>query len=338
MLLSNKNYLRLLFSIQLIIALASIIYTFSFSTKSTSFSADKILFDEQYPLPFTGRISLDAKIKFIKEHIDINKIDTLIVGSSIGLNNIQGAYLEKESTICNGVLNLSVYEASTLQVEKILDLIDAFPHLKRVVYSMQFSDFAHLSTFKTYDSKEIKKYITDTFNPIEEAKFIFNASKNIPFLLAREKEWKQKHGKNNKFTYLGFDSTGSVPLHIYGKDIIKKRWREPHAAVQRPKAFESLKRSILKVRKKNIYFYLIQQPYRKTLITKDINLQNLMAKLPSNLNQFVSKYGGIFFSLHERLDLEDKYFADRSHLNDKGSIITSLEIAKIIDKKESHDK
>jgi len=294
-----------------------------------------ITFDKKYPLPFTSRISFDAKIKFIREHIDVKKIDTIIVGSSIGLNNIQGTYLEKASNECQGVLNLSVYESSSAQVEQVLDLLDAFPNLKRVLYSAQFSDFPHTSLFKNYKPKLITKYIAHTLNPIQEAKFIFDASKNLPFLIKREKEWEEKHGHNNQFSYLGFDSTGSVPLHIYGKDIIQRRWKEPHAPVQNPKAFEALIRVIKKVQDKGVKFYFFHQPYRQALIDGDSLLKNFMKKFPGNLKTLVTKEGGYFFSLHERLHLDDSNFADRSHLNDKGSIIVSKEIAKIIDKVEN---
>ncbi|RUM74547.1 MAG: hypothetical protein DSZ12_05330, partial [Sulfurovum sp.] len=95
-------------------------------------------FSKYYPLPVTSRISFDAKIKFIREHIDTKMIDTIVVGSSIGLNDVQGPYLEKASSEVAHVLNLSVYEASPVQVEQLLALVDAFPHLKRVIYSVQF--------------------------------------------------------------------------------------------------------------------------------------------------------------------------------------------------------
>ena len=332
--LSSKKYIQRLLLIMSITYISLIGYTLQDNNSDVISYENNVSFDSQYPLPYTNRISFDAKIKFVREHIDVSSIDTLIVGSSIGLNNIQGAYLEKVSKKCHKVLNFSVYESSALQVEQVLELIDAFPHLKRVIYSAQFSDFSHASKFKDYHPKVISKYLSHTLNAIEEAKFIFNASKNIPFLLKREKEWKEKHGQNNKFTYLGFDHTGSVPLHIYGDDIIKRRWNEPHAPVQNAKAFKALTRIIKKVRKIGVEFYLIQQPYRQKLIDKDPILVYFMKKFPLNLNVLVSKAGGKFFSLHQRLHLGDEYFADRSHLNDKGSIITAKEIAKIIDKVE----
>lgn len=81
--LKSKTYLKILFVILGTILAMTIVYAVDFSNK--------------YPLAVTSRISFDAKLKFIREHIDVDTVDTIIVGSSIGLNNIQGTYLEKAS-------------------------------------------------------------------------------------------------------------------------------------------------------------------------------------------------------------------------------------------------
>ena len=79
--MKSKTYLKILFVILGTILAMTIVYAVDFSKK--------------YPIPVTNRISFDAKLKFIREHIDADAVDTVIVGSSIGLNNVQGTYLEK---------------------------------------------------------------------------------------------------------------------------------------------------------------------------------------------------------------------------------------------------
>ncbi|MEA3492112.1 MAG: hypothetical protein U9R27_09455 [Campylobacterota bacterium] len=315
-----KTYLKRLFIVYAIIFASA--YTYAY------------YFYKNYPIPVTNRISFDAKIKFIRENIDVDSVDTIIVGSSIGLNNIQGAYLEKGSKKCNSVLNLSVYEASAFQVEQLLELTDAFPNLKRIIYSAQFSDFPYPSKFKDYDPEFIKKYIRHELNPIEYFNLMFDSCKNLIFCIKRELEWGKKHAMNNKFTYLGFDHTGSVPLHIYGKDIIHKRWAAPHGSHQEKRAFPAVARMTKKAHEKGIKFYFVQQPYRQALIDQHKHIQNLMITFPERIKKIMAENGGLFFSLHEELHLDDKYFADRSHLNDQGSIIGSEAIGKFIDENE----
>ena len=318
--MNSRLYLKKLFLLFGVVFLLASGYVYSFSS--------------QYPLPVTSRISFDAKIKFIREHIDVNKIDTIIVGSSIGLNNVNGVALQKACRSCKGVLNLSVYEASPVQAEQLLELTDFFPNLKRVVYSAQFSDFQHASSFRDYHAKTIGKYLSHTLNPASEAKLIFNASKNLPFLMKRAETWEKKHTRSNLFTYLGFDESGSVPLEIYGKDIIQHRWKNPHGSLHIGKAFDALDRLSQRLHHKGIRFYFVQQPYRQPLIKKYPHVKAELEWFLHKVTGIVSKHGGEVLSLYRTLPLSDKYFADRSHLNKEGSIIGSEAIGKFIDSKE----
>ncbi len=316
-----RNYVRNLFIIFATILLLVVAYIYHFSTN--------------YPIAITNRISFDAKIKFIREHIDPDKVDTIIVGSSIGLNDVQGAYLEKASKKANHVLNLSVYEASAFQVGQLLLLTDAFPNLKRVIYSAQFSDFPYPSKFHDYNPKLLIRYMRHELNIFEYAKLMFGACKDLYFCYNREREWSEKHGQNNKFPYLGFDHTGSVPLHIYGDDIIQRRWSIPHGSTQNPGAFKAVERMTKRITDKGIKFYFVQQPYRQPLVDGYEHIQVLMKSFPKRISKIMRENGGYFLSLHEKLHLKDKYFADRSHLNDQGSAIGAEAIGKFIDETES---
>jgi len=317
--LNSKTYLKILFVLLGIIIATAIAYTYYFS--------------KHYPLPVTNRISFDAKIKFIREHIDMDAVDTLIVGSSIGLNNIQGTYLEKSSKKANSVLNLSVYEATAMQVEQLLELSDAFPDLRRIVYSAQYSDFPHAKVYKEYDPQFLIKYMRDELNPIEDWLVFFRGCNNLSFCINRQNEWQEKHMMHNKFTYLGFDSTGSVPLHIYGDDIIGHRWRLPHPGIMNPQSFEAVNKMSKRAQDKGIKFYFVQQPYRSPL-AKRKKVKDALVYFASEITKVVSKNGGKFLSLHESLHLGDKYFSDRSHLNDQGSILAAEEIGRFIDENE----
>ena len=323
--LQPKRYVQILFLILGIIVTSTMGYAYYFS--------------KTYPLPFTNRISFDAKIKFIREHIDVTKIDTIVVGSSIGLNNVQGAYLEKASKRCKHVLNLSVFEASPVQVEQLLMLEDAFPNLKRIIYSAQFSDFQHASLFKNYQPKWISLYIAHKLTPVAEIKFLADAAKNIAFLKQREKKWEKEHLKNNLFTYLGFDHTGSVPLHIFEKDTYNnpfnaRRWNNPHGSRYVPKAFEALDRISKDAYKKGIKFYMVQQPYRQELIKKYKHIPMELNMFLHRITKIVTKNHGKVLSLYKELPLDDTYFADRSHLNEKGSRLSAEAIGKFIDQQE----
>ncbi len=320
MLLSYQNYLKWLFIVLAAILAAALLYA--------------AFFIRNYPLPITNRISFDAKLKFIKESVDRDKIDTLIVGSSIGLNNIQGSVLEKKSTACHSVLNLSVYEASTLEVEEVLVLRDLFPHLKQVIYSAQFPDFAVASRFQNYRPNLIRSYLNDDFTPYAYALFLFHRCKDLFFCIQRQWDYLHKHSQNNQFGYLGFDRTGSVPLHIYDDDIIRSRWEQPHWTKQSPENYQALAHIAQELNHENIRFYFIIQPYRKPLLKQYPKIRSTLDKFSHKTSQILKHHQGRFLDLNKALTLDDRYFADRSHLNDKGSSISTKAIANYINNQE----
>ena len=318
--LNQKVYLKLLFAILTFIGISVMAYSVNFA--------------KNYPLPIIDHISFDAKIKFIRDHVDIENIDTVVVGSSLALNNVQGVVLEENSKKCKHVLNLSVWSIDAPQVEQILELTSVFPNLERIIYSGQFTSFNFGRKFKKFDSKFLKKYMTNTLNPLAYTAFVANACKDLSFCKKREEEWKKEHMDNKKFSYLDFDHTGSAPLHIYGKDIIKSRWERSDGAVQNHAGLKALARIAKKAQDDNIKFYFVQQPYRQAMIDKHANVAKIMKTFPVSITNIIKKYDGVFLNLHEKVHLSDAYFADRSHLNNKGSKIATEEIAKFIDKSE----
>jgi len=315
--LQSKIYVKRLISILIVIFGMTYIYVYIYSY--------------YYPLPILSRVSLDAKLKFIRENIDIKKVDTIIVGSSIGLNNVNGSVLENYSIKCKSVLNLSGFELRPRQVEQLLDLRSVFPNLKRIIYSAQFSDFSAYETLHNYDVELLKRYISKKETILDEITILSHAFSNVFSCIMREFNWDSKYQSSNKFSYLGFDRTGSVSLHIYGDDIIKFRWETPHGAEQDLSNDIILERMISRVEEAGIDFYFILQPNRLELVKKFKHVKDSLINFEKRVKKIVEKDDAYFLNLHELLQLPDRYFSDRTHLNGEGSIVTSRAIANFID-------
>ena len=314
-----KRYLLILFIVLMLIVGLAAGYVYDFT--------------KNFPPPITKRISFDAKLKFIREQIDPDKIDTIIVGSSIGLNNVIGSILEEDSKKVKHALNLSVYEATTLQVEQILELADAFPNLKRIIYSAQYSDFPHARRYDNYHPSILKRYIRKELSPVALSKLLFDACNNIPFCKEREKKWKNEHMQSDKFTYLGFDHTGSVPLKIYRKEKVGGRWYLPHPGIMHSESFNAVDRMAKDAYKKGIHFYIVHQPYRPELYRKHKSVRDALKYFDDKISTIMKKHHGTLIRLQD-LPLGDDQFADRTHLNDKGSAFVTKEIARQIDLNE----
>ncbi len=294
-------------------------------------------FNAHYPIPITDHISFDAKLKFARERVDPDKVDTLIIGSSIGLNNLLGSIMEKNSKKIDKVLNLSVYGATTLQAEQIMALTDAFPNLKRVIYSVQYSDMPHTWKFKDYHPKTLVKYIRHELTPFAYLKLLFHACNNLLFCYERQKKWVPDHMRTNTFESLIFDASGSVPLHIYGKDIVHHRWHLPHPGIMHGESFKAVGRMAKKAQENGIGFYVVHQPYRQPLYEKHKSVRDAMAYFDKRVAEAMQPYGGKLIRI-QPLHLGDAYFSDRTHLNDKGSPLVSQYVAKEIDKLEAKDQ
>ena len=312
-------YLRRLMIILIVVLMMALSYAYYFI--------------QHYPPPFTDHLSLDAKVKFVREHINPDEIDTVIIGSSIGLNDLLGSELEKNSKIIKHVVNLSVYGATALEAEQLTQLIDAFPHVKRILYSVQYSDFPHEWKFKHFDAPTLVAYMRHELNPVALFLLYFKACNNLDFCYERQKTWHIENDKPNKFTYLGFDHTGSIPLHIYGKDIIGHRWRLPQPGIMSPRSFAAVERMAKMARDKGIHYYIVHQPYRKGLYVKYKKVRDAMKYFDVKIEKVLKKYNGILLKI-QPLHLEDKYFADRTHLNDTGSPLVSKKVAAMIDRIE----
>lgn len=295
------------------------------------------IYAKNYPIPLFHRISLDAKMMFIRDKANKTHIDTIIVGSSIGLNNVQGIILEESSKKVEHVLNLSAFSMEVTHIEQIWELISLFPNVKRIIYSSQSLDFTEESTFEITDIDFVKGYL-DLAPKSINLLYSFYAYKNFIQCIERRWEWQKRYMAHNKFSNIDFDRTGSAPLHIYGKDIIEARCINPYVAKTKDGSYASLQRIIKKAEKKNIKFYFVTQPYREALMKEHKHIQENISYYQMRSQNVVLSNNAYFLNLHTKLQLGNEYFADRMHLNDKGSIITSEAIAKFIDEKESHYK
>ena len=314
--LQPKTYVKIFFALFGVLLIGAVWYVYDFS--------------KHYPVPITNRISFDAKLKFIRDHIDPDKVDTIIVGSSIGMNNLLGSVLENHAQTIHSVVNLSVYEATTLEAEQILQLSDAFPNLKYILYSVQYSDTPHPYKYENYDPETLKKYIRHELSWIGFFKLMFHACNNLVFCYERGEKWEEEHMQRDQFTSLIFDTTGSVPLEIYRGKEVGGRWYLPHPGIMAPQSFAAMARIAQKAQHKGIDFYVVHQPYRQELYDKHKNVRGAMAYFDTQVLKAITPYGGKLITL-QHLHLENKYCADRTHLNRKGSTIVSKYVAKKID-------
>jgi len=315
-----KSYVKILSVILISIVIGSFIYIYFYS--------------KMYPIPLFHRISLDAKMKFVRDMKDKSHIDTIIVGSSIGLNNIQGIVLENASKKVKHVLNLSALGLTTTQIQQLSKLFYLFPNTKRVIYSAQFEDTSGAFSFEENEVEFSKKYLLLGKETIDFTYSMYTFKHLIEFI---KNHWKwEKEYANNKTNHgLLFDYTGSVPLDMFGDNINHKMYDTPPLDTKLyEENFSALNILSHNLKSKNIQFYFVAEPYRQHMIDTYDNIRIAREEFIKKTKQVTLSNGGKFIDLHQKLHLGDEYFADREHLNSNGSKLTAIQVANFIDDSE----
>ena len=94
--------------------------------------------ESKFHLPIYNHISMDTKIHFLKHRVDLEAADTIIIGSSLALNNINGELLEDTSSHIDKVVNLSAWHMQCPQQLPLLSRIINHGNVKRIIYPAQY--------------------------------------------------------------------------------------------------------------------------------------------------------------------------------------------------------
>lgn len=273
------------------------------------------------PLRFTNSISFDAKLSFLNKSNTFNNAEILIVGSSMGLNNINSEIISKG--LNKNVLNISSWGMKVNQVYSLLKLLD-LSKVKTVIYLNQYFDLYSLQ-LEAYNEKEIKEYLYEN-NSIPGYLNTFSSlsSKFKDYL-----EWKKRYLDNKKYSSLLFNNYGDIQLLINEENSSLDRWNAITDITNNKEQFKVLEEVFHYLEEKGIEFYSVTTPYRNSFLENDefIKQYDPYVKKSKILSD---KFNFSYINLQNSLNLEDEYFADSSHLNYKGGNLVSKELIKYL--------
>jgi len=272
---------------------------------------------EGTPFRFSDSISYDAKIGNIKDNIDLyNKASCLIVGSSVGLNNIDSETIESLTDI-EVVFNVSSWGLKSSEVLQLLKLLD-LDSKKCIIYAAQHTAFDKKRT-KIINEFEIKKYINKSFSFYPYYKTMSSLLENIGQYI----NWRDIYMNKNSYKYLGFDKRGDVNYEFGGYHIDKDRWNDPGKTSElSDESYQELLNINAYLSNKDIDFYFVRTPYREEVLNADEILYDEFRRFGVVLEELAGKYSFKFVDSHKLL-LDDSHFVDKSHLNKKGAIQVS---------------
>lgn len=274
------------------------------------------------PLRLSNSISFDAKLSFLKKSNKLRDAEILIVGSSMGLNNISSPILAKELNN-EHILNLSAWGLKAQDIAKILEMID-LKHVQKVIYLNQYFDF-YGSSLGSYKSKDIKSFIYGRFSITPYLNTLYSLTSNFKDYIY----WRKRFLDTNKYSNLNFNQYGDVGLQIDQKNIDSNRWNEVTDIRELKEHFEAFEDMIVLLRNKKIKLYIVTTPLREKIFARD-DLTDLYIPYFNKMLQLHKKHIFRYINTQEILDLDDSYFVDSSHLNSKGATILANALSKSI--------
>ena len=278
------------------------------------------------PLRFSNSISYDVKLNFIKNNQLMRDSNTIVVGSSMALNNVNGVKLEDSSKKIEKVANLSSWG---LQVSEVLQLIKLIKldNINFIIYSTQYGDFSR-DVLKNIDENEVKKYLNSQFTiypyKVTIRGLMVNLLNNI--------RYKENYLNPNKYSYLNYDRTGGVNFLFGSKYIDKIRWQGDYQKKYNlsKKSFEDLIELSRMSEAHNIKLIVITTPMRESILYGNTDLLDIFNEYTNELKSLSMKHNFMYLNTHKTLKLSDEYFVDKTHLNKSGATLVSKEIIKLI--------
>lgn len=267
------------------------------------------------PLRFTKSISYDIKIKFAKEQLAKKQYDTLIVGSSMALNNIDAEVLEASDAVTRA-LNLSSWGMATSECLQLLQMLD-LSEIKYVVHAAQYFDYVG-ELDKVLDERELERYFQGRWT----YKTYFQNISRLPQNLWDYFDLGNEYGDSRTQAYLGFDESGGVNFERDGFLINKRKWEEIPPISATPVGddyFHHLLAMQQFLSEKDIQLVVITPPFRENLLAQSAEFRQFFFAHKDYLEHLSRTRGFVYVDAHDKLGLNDQFFVDASHLDAKGA-------------------
>ena len=285
-----------------------------------------IVAEAEYPLRISDSISFDEKLRFLKNSGRLSNADSVIMGSSMGLYNLNNELLEHESAEIGVIANISSWGLQTTQLPQLLQLIAENNAIKTVIYPTQVLDFAFDKSLQL-DFDELNKYINKEFTLYLYNRVFLNAFNFLKALY----NFKWYHQTENTYESLLFGKTGGIVYKIYGDNIDRERWDDTRVFGLNKKNFAALVQIAQSLNARQVRFVVVITPVRQVLLDNNPPMMEQYQRFTKIMQDQAKRDGFNLINLHEALALDDKYFADSSHLNAEGAAIAARKVAQFID-------
>lgn len=286
-----------------------------------------LFFHNELPAPrLSNSTAFNEKARWIRENLP-KKCSTLIIGSSMALNNIDAEILPRD-LFGEQIANVASFGMEMRDSEKMLNAIAPLCKPDAIILVTNFMDF------NAAWPKEINWVLFDEY--IHQSSYFltylseFDLRDFISAIKSRHKD--NKEGKR-VYQSLVFDETGTVNLDCRNFKIDPRRW-DGHKSTeqgldpnQRAENIQALHQIAETAKQMNIELYVLTPPMRFGAETSF--LVDARKKLWDDVKLTVSKSGGAYLQVPGSREFGDELFVDFAHMNACGVEKFTRQVARL---------
>lgn len=272
------------------------------------------------PLPLTASISFNEKALFVRGALH-SRYDIVAAGSSMTLNNLSSDVLSEEMPDHPHVLNIGAWNMKIADTRRWLEDVLRYAHPRSVIVVTGLMDFYSEDPWFNITDKELDIFLSDS-----RLSRLFEFARNFSpeYYAVNWRDIRTMRLTRADYHSLVFDSGGAVPLEVYYPHINPERWNElPKVGMLSEDQYAQLDLLAKELRGRGIDLVFVQAPLRHRALVADLVELN---KHWRRLDEILRQRGQRFIDLHDKLDFDDSYFADYSHLNAKGALVFTREL------------
>jgi len=269
-----------------------------------------------YPIApqFTGNVSFDQKLMFVRDHLETSgeKI-TLVVGSSMALNNVDTDILTER--LVSPYFDLGVWGMSIADAHRLADQIaDRYP-TRDIILSTQFFELRDeaLTNF-TVTNEVLDQYLNGT------RLFGGFAQRDFYESLKLRRDWVRTYANPNSYVNMQFNRSGAVPLDISADERDPVRWLpvQDFPAVC-ASCMDDVEKMCQDLGRRGIGFSVVLPPLTQWVRDQRPEVNALYLDRKERLRASLRACNAPLFDADEWAAFDDSCFADFSHLNREGT-------------------
>ncbi|MCK5013115.1 MAG: hypothetical protein KAS66_04800 [Candidatus Omnitrophica bacterium] len=271
------------------------------------------------PAPiFTGRVSMDEKIRFLRMHYPINA-DVVTIGSSSALNNISSQVFFDDPAVGKRYLNFSSWGLtmeSTLRHWKIFDQIH---DSKILIIGISFFDF-NKSDDDPINGTDIRRYIQGRPTLLYYLKYHASGFSRRIWSTAKRRR------TNDFLGSLKYDEGGGVLLDVPEENVRKHYWQDELTETRfQPGSYEALDQLLADLREKGKIGVIVQSPVKGSSSVKEKRFFFLKHHW-DKVDAIAKKHGMYFYNMYNIFESDDQLFPDDMHVNHEGANMFTLQL------------